>query len=318
MFGRNKVSQEDIEKLKRTVQIDDQFFAETGSKGEMFHASMAEIKESHRQVDADVAQVKDNVQNAAALANGNVEIEAGLGHRIGECRDAMLTQEQMQGQLVADLHALLDDATKLVDDNKHFTSPSKYMSELPGGLKTQKQQFDEKLDRMQECGKQMGVLALNAAIEAGRLGESGKQFVTAAEDIRSYASNYDAVIAESRMQLEKSEKKIEELEEQMHHLIGLLKENNIATARLMKSCSDVVRQADATGEAKPSGLLAGVASEITALRNADEEIAKSEERNRMQLEDMAEEFRSQQKNQDEIYQMVDPLYRHVIERKAGE
>ena len=27
MFGKNKVSQEDIERLKRTVEIDDQFFA---------------------------------------------------------------------------------------------------------------------------------------------------------------------------------------------------------------------------------------------------------------------------------------------------
>ena len=52
MFGKNKVSQEDIERLKRTVEIDDQFFADTGSKGEMFHATMAEIKESHRQVEA--------------------------------------------------------------------------------------------------------------------------------------------------------------------------------------------------------------------------------------------------------------------------
>ena len=41
MFGKNKVSQEDIERLKRTVEIDDQFFADTGSKVEMFHATMA-------------------------------------------------------------------------------------------------------------------------------------------------------------------------------------------------------------------------------------------------------------------------------------
>lgn len=318
MFGKNKVSQEDIEKLKRTVQVDEQFFAETGSKGEMFYATMSEIKESHRQVGADVAQVKDNVQNAASLASGNVEIEAGLGRTIGECRDAMIAQEAQKERLVADMHQLLEETTRLVDDNKHFTTPSKYLSEFPGGLKTQNQQFSEKLDCMQEYGKQMGVLALNAAIEAGRLGESGKQFVTAAEDIRSYASNYDAVIAESRMQLEEAGQRIAELEEQMHHLIGLLKENNIATARLMKSCADMVRQADAAGAANVSDQLTGVANEITSLRNADEEIAKSEERNRMQLEDLAEEFQSQQKNQDEIYQMVDPLYRHVIERKAGE
>jgi len=142
--------------------------------------------------------------------------------------------------------------------------------------------------------------------------------VTAAEDIRSYAANYDAVIEESRVQLKDSEKRIAELEEQMHHLIGLLKENNIATARLMKSCSDVTRQADATGEIKLSGQLSGIVNELISLRNADEEIVKSEERNRMQLEDLEEEFNAQQKNQEEIYQMVDPLYRHVIERKEGE
>lgn len=318
MFGKNKVSQEDIERLKRTVEIDDQFFADTGSKGEMFHATMAEIKESHRQVEADVAQVKDNVQNAAALAAGNVEIEAGLGRAIGECRDAMLVQEEKQKKLVLDVHQLYEDSTKLVDDNKHFTTPSKYLSEFPGTLKSDNQQFAEKLDRMQEYGKQMGVLALNAAIEAGRLGESGKQFVTAAEDIRSYAANYDAIIAESRTQLAESKQQIAELEEQMHHLIGLLKENNIATARLMKSCAEVTRGADAVNEAALSEALSSVVNDIVGLRNADEEIVKSEERNRMQLEDLAEEFHSQQKNQQEIGQMVDPLYRHVIERKAGE
>ena len=318
MFGKNKVSQEDIERLKRTVEIDDQFFADTGSKGEMFHATMAEIKESHRQVEADVAQVKDNVQNAAALAAGNVEIEAGLRHAIGEGRDAMLAQAEKQKQLVLDVHQLYEDWAKLVDDNKHFTTPSKYLSEFPGTLKSANQQFSEKLDRMQEYGKQMGVLALNAAIEAGRLGESGKQFVTAAEDIRSYAANYDAIIEESRTQLAESKQQIAELEEQMHHLIGLLKENNIATARLMKSCAEVTRGADAVKEASLSEALSSVVNDIVGLRNADEEIVKSEERNRMQLEDLAEEFHSQQKNQQEIGQMVDPLYRHVIERKAGE
>ena len=73
MFGKNKVSQEDIERLKRTVEIDDQFFADTGSKGEMFHATMAEIKESHRQVEADVAQGKDNVQRCDACAGREAE-----------------------------------------------------------------------------------------------------------------------------------------------------------------------------------------------------------------------------------------------------
>lgn len=318
MFGKNKISQEDIDKLKRTVELDDKFFADTGSKGEMFQATMEEIKESHRQVNTDVAQVKDNMRNAAELATGNVEIEAALGHTITECREAMLAQEEQHEHLADDVRRLIEELTQLVDANKHFTSPSKFLSEFPGSLKAQNEAFEEGLDRMQEFGKQMGVLALNAAIEAGRLGDSGKQFVTAAEDIRSNVSRYDEVIEDCRQQMAISNQKIADMEEQMHHLIGLLKENNIATARLMKFGTEVAGKAETYGKTKLSEQLNGIASEITGLKNADEEISKSEERNRMQMEDLAEEFQSQKKNHEEIFQMVDPLYRHVIERKAGE
>ena len=58
---------------------------------------------------------------------------------------------------------------------------------------------------MQDCGKQMGVLALNAAIEAGRMGEGGKQFVTAAETIRVSAGTYDELIDQAHKRLADSD-----------------------------------------------------------------------------------------------------------------
>ena len=57
---------------------------------------------------------------------------------------------------------------------------------------------------------------------------------------------------------------------------------------------------------------------ITILKNADEEIIKSEERNRMQMEDLVAEFEAQQENQKELFGWMDPVFRHVVERKAGE
>ena len=59
-----------------------------------------------------------------------------------------------------------------------------------------------------------------------------------------------------------------------------------------------------------------IQNKMSTLRNADEEIVKSEERNRMQVDDLNEEFLAQQKNQKEIFRMIDPLYRHLIERKS--
>ena len=46
-----------------------------------------------------------------------------------------------------------------------------------------------------------------------------------------------------------------------------------------------------------------------------EKIAKSEERNRMQMEDFTEEMESQKKNFDELLQSMETVYRHAAERK---
>lgn len=316
MFGRNKISQEEIERLKNKINIDNAFFAEMEDQKDMFDASVAELAESYRQVAADVTQISENMNNAITLASGNAEIENNLGVIVNDYRQRVQEKELQQQAADEGFHQLLDATTRLVDANKHFTTPSKYISEFPSNYKAQNQSCRENLDQMEEFGKQMGVLSLRAAIEAGRLGEDGRQFVEAAEDIRTYAANYDKVIAQTREQLEQSDDRLNELEKQVHHLITLLKENNIATAKLMKLCQDAVNKADALSQNPLMDDFIEIQNQMSALRNADEEIVKSEERNRMQVDDLNEEFLAQQKNQKEIFRMIDPLYRHLIERKS--
>ena len=316
MFGRNKISQEEIERLKNKINIDNGFFAEMEDQKDMFDASVAELAESYRQVAADVAQLSENMNNAITLASGNAEIENGLGAIINDYRERVQKKEMQQQASDEAYHRLLDATTRLVDVNKHFTTPSKYISEFPSNYKAQNQSCRENLDQMEEFGKQMGVLSLQAAIEAGRLGEDGRQFVETAEDIRTYVANYDKVIAQTRLQLEQSDERLSELENQVHHLITLLKENNIATAKLMTLCQDAVNKSDALNHNSLMDDFIEIQNKMSTLRNADEEIVKSEERNRMQVDDLNEEFLAQQKNQKEIFRMIDPLYRHLIERKS--
>lgn len=316
MFGRNKIRQEEIERLKNKINIDNGFFAEMEDQKDMFDASVAELAESYRQVAADVVQLSENMNNAITLASGNAEIENGLGAIINDYRERVQKKEMQQQASDEAYHRLLDATTRLVDVNKHFTTPSKYISEFPSTYKAQNQSCRENLDQMEEFGKQMGVLSLQAAIEAGRLGEDGRQFVETAEDIRTYAANYDKVIAQTRLQLEQSDERLSELENQVHHLITLLKENNIATAKLMNLCQDAVNKSDALNHNSLMDDFIEIQNKMSTLRNADEEIVKSEERNRMQVDDLNEEFLAQQKNQKEIFRMIDPLYRHLIERKS--
>lgn len=316
MFGRNKISQEEIEQLKNKINRDNVFFAEMEDQKDMFDASVAELAESYRQVAADVIQISENMNNAITLASGNAEIENNLGVIVNDYRQRVQEKELQQQAADEGFHQLLDATTRLVDANKHFTTPSKYISEFPSNYKAQNQSCRENLDQMEEFGKQMGVLSLQAAIEAGRLGEDGRQFVEAAENIRTYTVNYDKVIAQTREQLEQSDERLNELEKQVHYLITLLKENNIAISKMMKLCQDAVNKADILSQNPLTDDFIEIQNKMSMLRNADEEIVKSEERNRMQVDDLNEEFLAQQKNQKEIFRMIDPLYRYLIERKS--
>jgi hypothetical protein len=315
MFGRNKTTQEELEKLKKYEAIDDVFFSGMEEKREMFGATVSELDESCRQAEADVAQLRENIRTAETLASDNVQIEEDLTFAIGNCRSALEEAKERQIGVNTEVRGICDHIMELVEENKHFTTPSKILNEYSTGAKNRNESLLQKLDQMQEYGKHMGVLALNAAIEAGRLGSPGKQFVGAAEDIRNYAANYDQAIADSKKEIEASSQKIEELEEQVRRLVALLKENNISTAKLMKTCSETAEHADALAESAQIDRLTEISHQVTTLRNADEEIVKSEERNRMQTEDLAAEFAAQKRHQTEIQELVDQLYHHVVERR---
>ncbi len=282
-----------------------------GNQKDMFEATILDMEDSYQQMEAGIRQVSENILTATEMAADNVEIEISLGSQLAELKEEIEQNNGQQKDVLEELHDVLDEASDLVDGNKHFTSPSKHLSEISAGFKMQNSQTRKNLNQMEEYGKQMGVLALNAAIEAGRLGESGRQFVTAAEDIRTYAVNYDKVIAEARQQLTEADARIAQLEEHVHHLVSLLKDNNMSTTRLMKSCKEAVKDADRMIHGIKAEVLTEMQNQITALRNSDEEITKSEERNRMQMEEVL----TQQKNQKEIVQMMDPFHRHLAERE---
>lgn len=136
----------------------------------------------------------------------------------------------------------------------------------------------------------------------------------AAEDIRIYAANYDRSLQALAQELEQSNQRADELEEQVKHLVKLLKSNNISTARLMRACDDVLQEAKANQSDALSKEAASLRAQVTILKNADEEIIKSEERNRMQMEDLMEEIRAQQAGQKEILEIVDPVFQRAEDR----
>ena len=159
----------------------------------------------------------------------------------------------------------------------------------------------------------MGVLALTAAIEAGRMGETGKNFVEAAQKIRDQSFEYERIVASVKNKLEAEESRIQKLEEQAGILAGILKENNILETEMLKHFEETKETAAKASKDGVLEELAEMKERIAGLCNAEQEIVKVQKRNQIQLGDMKEEYQAWQEITDDAVQLIQPVMESATE-----
>lgn len=193
-----------------------------------------------------------------------------------------------------------EKVVEIVENNKHFTTPMKHISEALQALREMRQALGERAERMEELSKTMGVLALNSAIEAGRMGESGTRFVTAAEQVRAYADDYEQEALALKDQLGEAEERIASLEEQVHHLNELLKENNISMGKLYRDCAQNMAAYE-TGQIGLRGLIQDTAvARADVLQQSADENVRAREAFLKYVSGMQEELAEQKSSADEL------------------
>lgn len=292
MFGNKKSKM--LEEQNRAV------FAQMAEKREGFDADVAQIEEVGKRIHTDICQVMENSNSLVENAMLNIEEESKLIHSLDDfSRDLKQTVDEYE-QLRQLIERQYEATTALVEENKHYTTPAKYLTETPGNMRSVSKNYVNQLESMEEDGRRMGVLALNAAIEAGRMGDVGKQFVTASEEIRQYAIAFEKKAASMREELEHSENRIEELEEVVGRLVSLMKENNMGTTRLLKKSQETKKAIDTSSMRDFSEDMILIRDKVVGMRNLDEEIAKCGERNKIQLSDIQEDVQSQKQQLAEL------------------
>ncbi len=308
MFGKKKFSREELEQAEKNIEQGNQLLLEFSGKKDWVNSNYDRISQSRQQMESDMDRILEHINSASEEAKNESEVTIALSQDLDALYERMQTAESDYRKTKERIGEQLTECQNLVEENKHFTTPSKYLSELPNQLRTCNSGYRATLSTMSEQGKQMGVLALNAAIEAGRMGEQGRQFVTAAEEIRNYSKHYEESAKELQEQLAASDAKIAEMEEVIHHLIGLLKESNMGSAHILKELSGLQKHVDQCADMDFSNDVKQMRQTVTQLRNSSEEIIKSEERSRMQMEDIAEEVESQKKSEQEVVGELQKLF----------
>jgi methyl-accepting chemotaxis protein len=234
VFGnRAKISAEELAYMKEQLDNDRGFFENVNAKSKLIEADFDELEKSRQLEESSLKQLNDNANNVVEFSKDSMDAISALNDSFTECVKAAadnLTSLEGAAKAIATQH---EDTCALVENNKHFTAPAKSLSETSDRLEEHVDSCADIAAQMKEQNKQMSVLSLNAAIEAGMLGEQGKLFVEAAESIREASVSYDSAIDAVKQELSEAKAEISALKEQVSHLVGLLKDNNVATTKLM-------------------------------------------------------------------------------------
>ena len=321
MFGgRKKALKEELQKVKEHLQKSDEIVADLAEQKQRVEGCYSEMAESAGQLEAEFEQISSNTDTTLEYVSQNADMEKILEQKIMELQQSVTDMTEKSKKTSEQLNDQKEQWRQLLDAQKQYEAPVGYLNGFSSSMREQNKEYLDKMEQMMALGKDMGVLALTAAIEAGRMGETGRNFVETAQKIRDQSSEYERIAVSVKNKLEADESRIQKLEEQVGILTGILKENNILETEMMKHFEETKETAAEAFDDGVSAELAEMKEQVTGLWNAEQEILKVQKRNQIQLGDMKEEYQAWQKITDDAVQMIQPVMKSASEyiRVKGE
>lgn len=313
MFGgkREKALEEELAALKTENEHKKEVLSGILGQKDVVVEQFARMTASRAQLEKDVAQIKEYMESVFELAVNGEKTAGDIYSTIVEAKNGVATFDANHSVFVGQMRAQDERIVEIVENNKHFTTPMKHITEAQTACREERQQMSERAGRMVDLSKNMGVLALNAAIEAGRMGESGSSFIAAAEEIRTFSENYEREAREMQAQLNQSEARNAELEEQVRHLNELLKENNISMSKLYKDSAQSMAAYEGSQTSIRDLIQEDVLGRTDALRQAEQENAKTQEQMLERLDSVWSEIDEYRSSADELETFWKELYQSI-------
>ena len=309
MFGgkKEKALEEALEAAKAAETESRETFAKIAGRQDDMTERFAHMMASRNQMEQDISQVTEKLSHVGALSQSGSQAAEELHGAIVAINNGVGTFDVNHSLFMEQVKAQNEAVKEAAERDKNMTASVKSIAEAAASLAEKRQQLHEHTGRMMEFSKSMGVLSLNAAIEAGRMGEAGMKFITAAEEVRSFSEQYESEAKAIEAQLAASDEKIAELEAQVQQLNELLKESNQSMGKLLMDCM----QNTATYEQSQldlRGLLPDtLVGKSDALQRVQLECAETGEHIGAVMESLSEELKEQKESADALEQICEEV-----------
>lgn len=259
------------------------------------------------EMDKELTKVVSHAYDTLEETGESVKVAEQLAKEMAVIREQLEDEEQDKKKLQDTTARQKQQTDHIAEEIRQLAAPLSVLQEIRNGLKGDTEKIRAEISQMAECAKQMTVASLNCAIEAGRMGEAGKSFVEASEDVRLLSSAYERAAASAGRKMEDIEKRIAQIEAQTAALTKACKDNNVSVSRLSKN---VQEQEEICTRAAERHYLEKTASVSDYLKKISQKIDKIDSLQHQTLSDIehiGDSFMSEQEARKELEHITDQM-----------
>lgn len=259
------------------------------------------------EMDKELTNVVNQAYETLEETGESMRVLEQLAMELTSMRGQMEDEEQDKRKLQEVAGRQIEQMAAIVEENKNSMEPVTALQEIKIALKNQMESMHVEVDHMLDYAKQMTVSSLNCAIEAGRMGEAGKSFVDAAEDVRMLSSAYERAAQAAGRQLNDMEKRIRQLEEQAAALMKSGKDTNASIARLSKNITQQDEICTRAAERHYLEKAAAISEYIKKISQNNQQIDTLQHQTLSGIETIGTSFMNEQEARKALEQIVDQL-----------
>lgn len=316
MFGKKQEAAKELERKLNNTQYEleslksrmNRIQGHTQQIPPLFETQIIAQSEMDKELTKVVGRTYDLIEGAGE----SVKVLEELAMELTAMRGQLEDEEQDKKKLLEAARRQKEQVDAVLTGSRQLQEPVKMIQEAQNALTGDAEKMRSGLKQMLDYAKQMTVLSLNCAIEAGRMGESGRKFIEAAEEVRLLSSAYERAAQLSAQQLDGMEKRISQLEAQTAALTKSCKENNACVTRLSKSVSEQDEICTNAAERHYLEKAAAISDNLKKISQNNNTIDSFSHQTLNDIENLGESFMSEQEARKDLENIVDQIVQCIV------
>lgn len=258
-------------------------------------------------MDKELTKVVSHAYDTIEEVDESTKVMEQLAMELTTMRGQLEDEEQDKKKLQETAHKQKEQLDAFVEGSRKMQEPVKAIQDVKESLTDDAGKMRTGLSQMLDYAKQMTVLSLNCAIEAGRMGESGKRFIEAAEEVRLLSSAYERAAQMSVQQLNGMEKRIGQLEEHTDALSKSCRDSDAYVSRISKTMSEQDEVCARAAERHYLEKTAAISDNLKKFSQNNDTINSLSHQTLTDIEHLGESFMSEQEARKDLETIVDQI-----------